>query len=295
MNSRLEAALSDAPKSVSEYLTRLFTAKEFDATISAQQFEELLELSGMSDEELRISLLPFAAAYAYVPISDFYVGSIVRGLSGRLYFGANMEFLGAQMGQTVHAEQCGISHAWMKGEVGVKDITINYSPCGHCRQFMNELTTADELKVQLPAREEMTLRQYLPESFGPADLQIKERLMDGSTLDYDSHEVDPLLKKAVEALNYSHAPYSLNHSGVALELEDGSIYLGSYAENAAFNPSLPPLQVALAQVLLAGQTFDNIRAAALAELSSGKITNIDGTQATLEALNPDIPLSYITL
>ncbi len=56
---------------------------------------------------------------------------------------------GAQLGQTVHAEQSAISHAWMKGEEGLSDITINFSPCGHCRQFMNELTTAKELKVQL--------------------------------------------------------------------------------------------------------------------------------------------------
>lgn len=52
------------------------------------------------------------------PISEFYVGAIVRGISGRLYLGANMEFTGAQLGQTVHAEQCAISHAWMKGEKG---------------------------------------------------------------------------------------------------------------------------------------------------------------------------------
>ncbi|MCV5232898.1 cytidine deaminase, partial [Escherichia coli] len=81
-----------------------------------------------------------------------------------------MEFFGVQLGQTVHAEQSAISHAWMKGERGVKDITINFSPCGHCRQFMNELSTANELKIQLPEREEKSLHEYLPEAFGPNDL-----------------------------------------------------------------------------------------------------------------------------
>lgn len=295
MNTRLEAALSDAPKPVADYLQRLFNCATYDATISALQFDELLALSGLSDEELRISLLPFAAAYSYAPISEFYVGSIVRGLSGRLYFGANMEFIGAQMSQTVHAEQCGISHAWMKGETGIIDITVNYSPCGHCRQFMNELTTAKELKVQLPQRDEMSLQEYLPDSFGPADLDIDARLMDGKTLSYKTNETDPLVLKAVEALNYSHAPYSENHSGVALRLNDGSVYLGSYAENAAFNPSLPPLQVALTQVLVAGKSFEQIESAALAELSTGKISNLDGTQSTLDALNPDITIAYISL
>lgn len=32
------------------------------------------------------------------------------------YFGGNMEFLGATMQQTVHAEQSAISHAWLRGE-----------------------------------------------------------------------------------------------------------------------------------------------------------------------------------
>ncbi|WP_413284411.1 cytidine deaminase [Vibrio sp. MA40-2] len=295
MKTRLNAALDGAPQPVADYLNNLIQSGNFDATITAEQFEQLLQCSGLSDKALRLSLLPFAAAYSYAPISEFYVGSIVRGLSGKLYFGANMEFIGAQMSQTVHAEQSGISHAWMKGETGIKDITINYSPCGHCRQFMNELTTAQELKIQLPKRQEMSLQEYLPDSFGPADLDIPDRLMDGKFLSYKTTESDPLILNALKALNYSHAPYSGNFSGVALELNDGSVFLGSYAENAAFNPSLPPLQVALAQVLMAGKSFDQITAAALAELSTGKIHNIDGTQATLEALNPDIPLAYISI
>jgi len=295
MNTQLDLALNDAPKAISDYLANIFNAETFDATISAEQFERLLTLSGLSDAELRTSLLPFAAAYAYVPISDFHVGSIVRGLSGKLYFGANMEIIGAQFGQTVHSEQSGISHAWMKGEKGVKDIAINYSPCGHCRQFMTELTTAETLKIQLPNKEEMLLTQYLPDPFGPLNLGIQARLMDGQKHNYRTTEREPLLLKAVDALNISHAPYSGNHSGVALQLNDHSIYLGSYAENAAFNPSLPPLQVALIQVLMAGKSFHQIEAAALAELSMGKISNIDGTQSTLAALNPDIPISYIAL
>ena len=146
MKSRIEQALASAPEALSTHLAPIVLADDFDATISEQQFDELLNATNLSDKELRVALLPFAAAFSYAPISEFYVGAIVRGLSGRLYFGANMEFFGVQLGQTVHAEQCAISHAWMKGERGVKDITINYSPCGHCRQFMNELTTAKELK-----------------------------------------------------------------------------------------------------------------------------------------------------
>ncbi|WCE30999.1 cytidine deaminase [Vibrio sp. SCSIO 43137] len=295
MNSRIETALKEAPSHIASYLENIFKADDFDATISKQQFEELLELSGLEDNELRVALLPFAAAYSYAPISNFYVGSIVRGLSGRIYFGANMELIGAQLGQTVHAEQAGISHAWMKGEKGVQDITINYSPCGHCRQFMNELTTAKELIVQLPQRDEQTLQEYLPESFGPSDLDIDARLMGDADLGHSTEGCEPLLAAAVESLNMSHSPYTENFSGVALELDDGSVYRGAYAENAAFNPSLPPLQVALIQIMVAGKSFEQIKSAALAELSSGKISHLACTQSTLDVINPDIPLSYIEL
>lgn len=49
-------------------------------------------------------------------LSHFNVGAIARGVSGRWYFGGNMEFLGATMQQTVHAEQSAISHARLRGE-----------------------------------------------------------------------------------------------------------------------------------------------------------------------------------
>ncbi|MEG3387511.1 hypothetical protein V5H41_28630, partial [Salmonella enterica] len=47
-------------------------------------------------------------------------------------------------------------------------------------------------------------------------------------------------------------PYSHSPSGVALECKDGRIFTGSYAENAAFNPTLPPLQGALNLLSLNG-------------------------------------------
>ncbi|WP_019278069.1 cytidine deaminase [Vibrio coralliilyticus] len=295
MRSRIEQALSEAPAKVAEFLSPILLAGDFDATLSPAQFAELLTISGLEDDELRVALLPFAAAYSYAPISKFYVGAIVRGLTGRLYFGANVEILGAQLGQTVHAEQSAISHAWMKGEQGISDITINFSPCGHCRQFMNELTTADELVVQLPQRDEKTLQEYLPESFGPSDLGIKSGLMASIDHGKKCEESDEMVLKALNALNMSHAPYTHNLSGVSIKLKNGKVYQGAYAENAAFNPSLPPLQVALIQLLLDGESFDDIETTALVEMSEGTISHLADTQSTLEAINPDIPVAYLAI
>ena len=63
-------------------------------------------------------------------------------------FGANQEFQGSSMAQTIHAEQSAISHAWLRNEPRITDIVVNYTPCGHCRQFMNELYQAEDLKIQ---------------------------------------------------------------------------------------------------------------------------------------------------
>lgn len=43
-----------------------------------------------------------------------------------------------------------------------------------------------------------------------------------------------LLKKAHEALEFSYSPYSEFRVGAALQMEDGSIILGSNQENASF-------------------------------------------------------------
>lgn len=106
---------------------------------------------------------------------------------------------------------------------------------------------------------------------------------------------EELIQQALRAMNISHSPYTQNFSGVALKMRSGAIYLGAYAENAAFNPSLPPLQVALAQAMMMGESFEDIEAAALVESATGKISHLADTQATLEVINPDIPLSYLSL
>lgn len=295
MNNKLQKALTELPENIAIHLKPIIENQDFYATISAPQFEELIKQTGLSDKNLRLALLPLAASYSISPISNFCVGAIARGLSGRLYFGANVEFPDVPLGQTVHAEQSAISHAWMKGEQGIQDITINYSPCGHCRQFMNELSTAQSLMVQLPEQDEKSLQQYLPESFGPKDLNIDSRLMDNKPLAHTITNDNELLKKAIEALNISHAPYSGNYCGIAIMLNDKSVYCGAYAENAAFNPSLPALQVALIQMQMAGKDFSTISSVALVELKSGKISHQSSTQSVLDTLGLAITLDYLEI
>ncbi|APS29629.1 cytidine deaminase [Pectobacterium brasiliense] len=265
MHPRFENAFQQLPASLQAAIGPLIDKPNFAAMLTADDVNAVCEASQLDADALAFALLPLAAACAQAPISNFQVGAIAQGLSGNFYFGANMEFSAVQLQQTVHAEQSAVSHAWMRNERGLRAVTVNYTPCGHCRQFMNELRNAASLRIQLPGRQPAVLSHYLPDSFGPVDLHIDTLLMDDVNHGATLQNVNALARRALDAANRSHAPYSKAISGIALETSSGNIYTGRYAENAAFNPSLPPLQVALNLMNLAGDEPCTIKHAAVVE------------------------------
>ncbi|WP_249448117.1 cytidine deaminase, partial [Escherichia coli] len=260
MHPRFQTAFAQLADNLQSALEPILADKYFPALLTGEQVSSLKSATGLDEDALAFALLPLAAACARTPLSNFNVGAIARGVSGTWYFGANMEFIGATMQQTVHAEQSAISHAWLSGEKALAAITVNYTPCGHCRQFMNELNSGLDLRIHLPGREAHALRDYLPDAFGPKDLEIKTLLMDEQDHGY-ALTGDALSQAAIAAANRSHMPYSKSPSGVALECKDGRIFSGSYAENAAFNPTLPPLQGALILLNLKGYDYPDIQRA----------------------------------
>jgi cytidine deaminase len=235
--------------------------------VTAADAAQSAEREGIDVPQLMNALLPIAAKLAKPPISNFHVGAVSRGLSGNLYFGTNLEFAGEALSFTVHAEQSSIANAWMNGEEGIDRIAVTAAPCGYCRQFLNELVTADQLTIAIP-NETRALRELLPSAFGPRDLGI-----DGGLMQREEHELaiddeDDLAQAALAAARRSYAPYSKSYAGVALRASDGTIASGAYAENAAFNPSMSPLEVALSQLNLAGGAFDTIAEAVLVHVDS---------------------------
>jgi len=283
MHPRFQSALTALPPRLQTALQPILTDPHFPAFLTPEQVATLKTQTGLDVRELAFALLPLAAACAVTPLSNFNVGALALGKNGHLWFGANMEFSGATMQQTVHAEQSAITHAWLRGETALEAITVNYTPCGHCRQFMNELNSGTALTIHLPGRKPSTLADYLPDAFGPRDLAIQTLLLDpvdhGLTI-----KGDPLSQAALQAANRSYAPYSQALSGVALQTHDGAIFAGSYAENAAFNPSLPPLQAALILLNLSGRDVLQIQRAVLAEAPDANLVQRQATIATLQAL-----------
>jgi cytidine deaminase len=98
---------------------------------------------------------------------------------------------------------------------------------------------------------------------------------------------DPLILAALQAANKSYAPYSQDYSGTALLTTDGKIYTGQYAENAAFNPSMSPLQSALAQMNVGGNLYQDIKRAVLVERlpSASLCSQLDTTRSLLKSVS----------
>lgn len=220
---------------------------------------------GISPDQLLVHLLPWAAGFARAPISGFSVGAVAVGMPsgdaqgepGAVYFGANQEFPGQPLAMTIHAEQSVVNHAWLHGERGLSRLAVSAAPCGHCRQFLKELAAAETpltilLAGAAPAGGSTivhtTVAELLPGAFGPSDLGTAGGLMDPQerALTLPDGNNCPLTAIALKAARESYAPYTKSYGGVAIALKGGRQFSGRYAENAAFNPSLLPLQSALA-------------------------------------------------
>lgn len=120
---------------------------------------------------------------AYAPYSHFRVGAALLTRSGRVYQGGNIE--NAAYTPTNCAERTAFFKAVSEGErkfaaicvVGGKDgvLTDYAAPCGVCRQVMMEFCDPESFLIILAMDENTyqgyTLKQLLPEGFGPKNLQ----------------------------------------------------------------------------------------------------------------------------
>ena len=295
MNSQLSEAIQLCAAEIRPTLTEIVEVADFCGVIHAADVQLLLDALGADGDQLMAALLPLAKSYATPPISRFYVGAVCRGASGNLYLGGNMEFPSQTLGATIHAEQAAITHAWLHKEKRVDAIAINGTPCGHCRQFMNELVGAAQLQIMTPRLGKCTLPELLPGAFGPDNLQNATGLLHplDHGLQLPAAAAEPLVAAALAQANRSYAPYSANYAGAAVQTIDGAIFAAPYAENAAFNPSLSPLQGALLHLHLAGRSFADIQQAALVESTQSLCSQKEATRALLASLCA-APLHYFS-
>ena len=110
---------------------------------------------------------------AYVPYSHFPVGAALECGDGTVYTGCNIE--NAAFPCTICAERAAIFKAVSEGHRTFRRIVVAGRsekfcvPCGSCRQVMRGFAPEMEV-ICLNGKGEAgqyTLRQLLPESFGP--------------------------------------------------------------------------------------------------------------------------------
>lgn len=245
----------------------------------------------VSDDSLLQGLVPLASEFSVAPVSHFHVGAIVKALDEQgdinFYFGANVEFDHQALSLVVHAEQSAINNAWLNGAKRILKIAISDAPCGYCRQFMNELADAKEFDILLP-EQHFKLADLLPHSFGPTDLGNDFSLFNPKQQQHTFADTALDEKLAAMAL-MAYVPYSNNFSAVKISTFNNGDFYGSYAENAAYSPSLSPLQSALSQLFLAGLSFNDKTIKAITLLETQGHENQGGVARAVLASFSNLP------
>ena len=137
----------------------------------------------MSEDNNRDSLIAAAKRAmenSYSPYSKFRVGAALRFADGTVVTGTNIE--NASYGLTLCAETVAVAKAMDDGHRGgleeiavIGDTTDPVTPCGRCRQVLNEIAELGETDpiVWCAGDGEVVqtrLSDLLPRAFGPASL-----------------------------------------------------------------------------------------------------------------------------
>ncbi|WP_417322746.1 cytidine deaminase [Erythrobacter aureus] len=133
----------------------------------------------MTDDDL-IAAARDASRHSYSPYSNFAVGAALGFADGSVVTGTNIE--NASYGLALCAEAVAVSKAMADGvRGGLEAVAVTgpgtdpITPCGRCRQVLNELarlggTDPEILCVGAEEVRKMRLSDLLPQAFGPASL-----------------------------------------------------------------------------------------------------------------------------
>lgn len=127
-------------------------------------------------EERLIDAAMAAQKRCYCPYSSFPVSAALLASSGEIFTGVNVE--NASYGLTICAERVAIGTAVAAGERSFDLLVVvvkgGGSPCGACRQVLNEFAPGLRILMVNQEREivqEAYLSDLLPQAFGPHSLQ----------------------------------------------------------------------------------------------------------------------------
>ncbi|HUG30369.1 MAG TPA: cytidine deaminase [Candidatus Limnocylindria bacterium] len=241
--------------------------------------------------ELALLALPVAGAMARPSISGYRVAAVgIEAPSGDLVLGANLEFPGAELTSTIHAEGFVALRARRRSRALATLVVREARPCAFCRQTLAESAAADGLAIVDALGHALALDNLYPAPFQPRAL--------GVTGDTPGRVAWPELAfvatvpraaiatTLVEAGSRAHAPYSGTPSAVVLRTADGRIAAAGCVESVAFNPSITALQAALVELAAARIEPSDIEEAWLGCVNGGVVDPEPGFRALLHAVAP---------
>ena len=248
-------------------------------------FSGYIEGALCQDESGQQELLGRAKEFAVTPISAFKVGALAIGSSGRVYLGANMEFTGVPLHASLHAEQSAVLNAWMNGEHGIRELIVTELPCGHCRQFLQELHDAAKLQISVNGNSAL-LADLMPKPFadnrrrGQSLLDSpKQKLVNAHSEESESSQ------RAINAAGRSYTPYSKSPEGFIIETINGYHFAGRTAESIAFNPSVPAVITALNQMNLSSHRVESINRCSHARLATALTHSLAFSKAIMRGIS----------
>lgn len=289
----LTAAIQSWPQAARDVLNQRL-GQPFSGKFKAAEIKDFCARSGLTKDELLLALMDVAKAYARPSISGFRVGAVLEGASGDVYLGANLEFGTQPLNQTIHAEQAAVVMA-LPHEKAFRQMATSAAPCGHCRQFLAECDLPDApLSLLLPGGQKRSLAELLPEAFTAAALGIKDHpliMPTAAKVTTDDDDMDEDLTAAAHEAFFSHSPYSRSPGGCLITTKDGRKFLGRAIENAAFNPSINPVQGALIRLNHAGLTPQDMTKVLLVMPENSLINHQDTALPILDAIGaPELEL-----
>ncbi|XP_010447831.1 PREDICTED: cytidine deaminase 7-like [Camelina sativa] len=288
--------------------------KSQNATTAKDQYKFVFKpieaaFEGVTELKKLHMLIKKAMSLARAPISTNKVGAVGRASSGRFYLGVNVDFPGLPLHYSIHAEQFLVANLALNSEEGLRQLAVAVStdgiefgtPCGHCCQFLLEISNAPEIEILIRSKHVegsfASLKCLLTDMYTPdrnlpngTPLLLEKRdncldllkKRDNCSTPYSNH----LKWVALDAANNSFSPYTDSPSGVALLDNDDIVYRGWYIESVAYNSSLGPVQAALVDFVARGRGkgFDKTVGAVLVEKNDARVSQEGTAKMLLETI-----------
>jgi cytidine deaminase len=240
------------------------------------------------------------------------VGACVVSRDGTVYLGVNVEFGGQPLSTAIHAEQFAIVNAALHGASHLESLCANATPCGHCRQFCQELHGVAQMDFVVDdSGRAFRIAELLPLGFGPADLenhdnvllaQANHRVDAHSPTDWSANPAGPvdaltatqrtqLELVGIDRYGSAYAPYSGATSSVALLFRGRDEAVGGFiVESCAFNPSMTPVRSAIVAAIMSNVQLNELVGALLVERADARVSHLAETKTLLLSIAPNVTL-----